>query len=464
MLTYNLNKDLKLPLYEQLYQLIRSDIISGVIRGGDKLPSKRDFAAHLGVSKVTVESAYACLISEGYVYSCEKKGYFAEDNLEIKRQSESYETVKEIEEKFFEIDLLSNSVPNEQFPFSVWSRIMREVIIEYSREILEPIPYNGVAVFREAICKYLFEEKGMNVIPSQVVVGAGSEYLYSLLLKLFGPNKKYGIENPSYHKIKKIYELYNANLNYISIHDNFFDLKSVVQSDIDILHLSPSHNFPTGNIINTKQRHEIISWANEKDGRYIIEDEFDSELRFNSRPLPPMQTLDTHGKVIYVNTFSKTVAPSIRISYMVLPKSLSELYKNKFKFISCTVPSFEQYTLARFISMGHFERHLNRMKKYYKLLREDLQKAFDSINFNGKCKIVESIAGLHFVIKIATSLTDNEIKEKLYSKGIRVGFMSDYYYDNIHCNGEMLINYSGLTVEKFSFASKELNKILEESK
>lgn len=463
MLTYNLNKDLKLPLYEQLYQFIRADIISGVIKGGEKLPSKRDFASHLGVSKVTVESAYSCLISEGYVYSIEKVGYFAEENLVIRSDNKSYESVKENDTKIFNVDLLSNSVPNEQFPFSVWSRIMREVIFEYSREILDPIQYNGTLVFREAICKYLFEEKGMNVAPSQVVVGAGSEYLYSLLIKLLGTEKKYGIENPSYHKIKKIYELHNANVSYIDVCNNSIDLKSVIQADINVLHLSPSHNFPTGSIINIKQRYEIISWANERVDRYIIEDEFDSELRFNSRPLPPMQTLDTQDKVIYINTFSKTVAPSIRISYMVLPSSLADIYESKFKFISCTVPSFEQYILAKFISMGYFERHLNRMKKYYKLLREELQEVFESINLNGKCKIVESVAGLHFMLKLESDFSNDVIKQKLALEGIRVGFMSDYYHDNRLCNGEILINYSGLTVDKFTFFLRELKIILEEN-
>lgn len=456
MLTYIFNKNSKVSLYEQLYQFIKDDIIEGIIEGGQKLPSKREFAAHLGVSKVTVENAYNSLVSEGYVYSLEKKGYYAERGLSIPRVKSAALKQEDKTEKTYDIDLSSNTVPTSKFPFSAWSKLMREQILNYSTELLDPLPYNGAASLRKAISNYLFQERGMNVSPSSIIIGAGSEYLYSLIIRLLGNDKIYGIETPSYHKIQKVYKMNSAVCRPIKLTNDGIDKSLLYESGADVIHISPSHNFPTGYVMNVRNRHEVISWANSTDGRYIIEDDFDSELRFSGKPLQPLQTLDTMGKVIYINTFSKTISPSFRIGYMVLPESLSEKYKNELGFNSCTVPSFEQYTLAEFIEKGYYERHINRMKKYYRVLRNDLLEAFNISGVSNKASIIEAGAGLHFSLKLDTEIPDKYIKEKMEERGVKVSFLSDY-------DGEehiLIVNYSGLNSEKFASFLLYLNDII----
>ena len=460
MFTFVLDRKSGVPLYEQLYKHIRSEILSGNIEGGEKLPSKRELAAHLGVSKVTAEAAYSSLISEGYVYSLEKKGYYCEKDLSIPEKSGGTVLCNSPIVKSFDVDLSSNTVPTDKFPFSVWSKLMREMINSYSRELLEPIPFNGAEALRTAICRYLMNERGMNVTPDRIVIGAGSEYLYGQIIRLLGTEKIYGIENPSYHKIKKVYDMNGADYRLIPVGKNGIDIDYLTKSDVDIVHISPSHNFPTGSVMDAKARHDILTWALNKGDAYIIEDDFDSELRFSGLPIPPLQTLDTDNKtVIYINTFSKTISPSIRIGYMILPPELSEKYQNKLGFNSCTVPSFEQFTLAEFLDSGHFERHINRMKKYYKTLRNNLFEVLDNSKLAEYSSVCEQEAGLHFILKINCKMTDEEIKSAMADRGVRVAFMSDYYADASQSSGEMLINYSGLSVEGFSKAVEILYEI-----
>ncbi|MBR5112900.1 MAG: PLP-dependent aminotransferase family protein [Clostridia bacterium] len=460
MLTYVFERNSKSPLYEQLYILIKADILSGNIKGGDRLPSKREFAAHLGISKVTVEAAYSALISEGYVYSLEKRGYYCEKNLALPQGSVSRPAVKAEKQAGVSIDLSSNTVPRDQFPFSVWSRLMREITLNYSRELLDPIPFEGSLILRNALCAYLLSERGMSVTPDRIFIGAGSEYLYTQLIRLFGSDKIYGIENPSYHKISKVYAMNGAKYRLLDIGGKEPLEDKLSQSGTDIIHISPSHNFPTGSVMGAKARHEIITWANEKPGRFIIEDDFDSELRFEGRPIPPMQTLDSAGKVIYINTFSKTISPALRIGYMVLPEKLAEEYRQRLSFNSCTVSSFEQFALADFISNGYFERHLNRTKKYYRVLRECLLDVYSKSELNIKSTLKESQAGLHFTLKLETDIPDSEIKSKLLQKEIKAAFMSDYCSAPLEYPHELLVNYSGLDADKFSLALSAIYEII----
>ena len=361
MLTYTFEKDSKASLYEQLYRMIRDDITSGKIEAGSKLPSKRSFSEHLGVSKVTVEAAYSLLIAEGYIYSVEKKGYYAEQvgivPFTQPRNEEAAPPVK------YEANLKSNGVSLKYFPFSVWAKLMREVTLNYSRELMEPVPYNGALCLREAICEYLAENRGMRVLPSQVIIGAGTEYLYGLIIQLLGFDKKVAIENPSYSRISAVYRSHGVDCLYVDMENDGISIDGLYRSGADVVHISPAHHFPTGTVTTQKRRHEILEWASEKDSRYIIEDEYDSEFRFVGKPISPMQVSDANGKVIYINTFSKTIAPSIRISYMILPPALAREYEKRLGFYSCTVPLFEQLVLAELLESGDYERHIRRTRR-----------------------------------------------------------------------------------------------------
>lgn len=463
MLTYVLDKNNKMPLYEQLYLKIRNDISSGKIESGARLPSKRMLSEHLGISKVTVESAYAQLIAEGYIYSVEKKGYYAE-KVAVLRSAlpENKIAVVQEEKKDFSADLKSNGVSLGHFPFSVWSKLMREITLDFSSELMASVPYNGALSLREAICSYLAENRGMNVLPSQVVVGAGTEYLYGLIVQLLGFDKRFALENPSYGKISKVYSAFGAECVFVDMDSEGVNIRSLEESKAQVLHISPAHHFPTGIVTQQKRRYEILEWASVQNDRFIIEDEYDSEFRFQGKPISPMQTADINGKVIYINTFSKTIAPSIRISYMILPPVLAEKYYEKLGFYSCTVPAFEQYTLARFISDGYFERHISRMKRYYRVLRDEIVLMIKNSPVAGKSRIMESDSGLHFILEIDTEKSDEEITEFCLKKGIRISFLSEYYHNNPekYCH-QVLINYSGINKEDFSKALECLNYVIE---
>ena len=285
----------------------------------------------------------------------------------------------------------------------------------------------------------------MHVDPDNILVGAGTDFLYNLLVQLLGRDKRYGVEEPGYGKIQRIYEAAGASCNLLSLDSQGVDPEDL--GDTQVLHISPSHHFPSGIVTSHSRRQQLLNWAAENDDRWIIEDDYDSEFRFHAHPLPAMHTLDGAGKVIYLNTFSKTLAPSIRISYMVLPQQLMDTYRKQLGFYSCTVPSFEQYTLERFISRGYFEKHINRMRKLYKSIRNRVVTAVSQCSAAEHLTILEEHAGLHFLLQVALPMTDAQLTESCRQLGLRVAPLSSYYRapeENSHC---LVINYSGLTEE-----------------
>ena len=454
MLTYELKKSPGVPLYEALYRCIRSDILSGVLKAGDKLPSKRALAENLEISKITVETAYNQLLTEGYIRSQEKVGYFVEA-VERPAAKLLAATVPEKQPAApVLLDLTANGT--EQFPFSVWSKLQREVMLDYGEKLLLPLPHQGIPSLRQAIAAHLAAFRGMEVAPENILIGAGTDFLYNLLIQLLGRDMIYAVEEPGYGKIRKIYAA-----GGVECHSAPMDAQGVLPDRLgsaDILHISPSHHFPTGIVTPVSRRQELLSWA-KSGGKWIIEDDYDSEFRFDAHPMPAMQSLDGE-RVIYMNSFSKSLAPSIRISYMVLPAALMATFREKLGFYSCTVPSFEQYTLARFLSRGHFEKHINRMRKFYKNRRNRVVSALENCAFSDKLTILEQDAGLHFLLKVDTEMSDQALTERLEKAGIRVRSLSSYYHDrseNLHC---LVVNYSGLKEEALEQALASVKDIM----
>ena len=439
MLTYELKKSPGVPLYEALYRCIRQDILSGKLSAGDKLPSKRALAVHLEVSKITVETAYNQLLAEGYIASREKVGYFVEALHAQNAPSVWKEASQDANPSL--IDLTGDSPSH--FPFSVWSKLQREVMLDLGEGLLLPVHKQGLPALRNAIARHLNQFRGMQVDPDNILIGAGTDFLYNLLVQLLGREKCYGVEEPGYSKIQKIYEAAGASCNLLTLDKDGVDPEDL--ADTQVLHISPSHHFPSGIVMSSSRRQELLRWVNRKEDRWIIEDDYDSEFRFNAHPMPALHTLNGGEKVIYLNTFSKTLAPSIRISYMVLPGTLMDEFRRKLGFYSCTVPSFEQYTLERFISRGHFEKHINRMRKLYKSIRNRVVSAVSKCSAAEYLTILEEHAGLHFLLQIALPLTDAQLVAKCRELGLRVAALSSYYRfpeENSHC---LVINYSGLT-------------------
>lgn len=443
MLTYELKKRPGLPLYESLYRCIREDILSGKLTPDQKLPSKRALCANLQVSKITVEGAYNQLLDQGYIRSQEKVGYFVED---IHRQA-ARPVIEALpkQPKDTLIDLTGNG--SVRFPFSVWSKLQREVMLDLGEKLLLPLDNQGLPELRAAIARHLAQFRGMVVDPQNILIGAGTDFLYNLLIQLLGRDKRYGVEEPGYGKIRKIYAAGGATCLEIPLDDQGVNPENL--NDTQVLHISPSHHYPTGLVTSLSRRQTLLNWAKEKADRYIIEDDYDSEFRFAAHPLPSMQSLDRAGKVIYMNTFSKTLAPSIRISYMILPEALMHQFRERLSFYGCTVPSFEQHTLARFLDKGHFEKHINRMRKFYKSQRNRVVDMIARCPYSHKLAILEENAGLHFLLQVSTHLSPEQLIEKFRCAGMQVQALSSFYHSRIpeQAKKQLIINYSGLSSE-----------------
>lgn len=463
MLTYALHPDSKTPLYEQLYEHVKADLLQGVLKSGERLPSKRKLAEHLGVSVVTVETAYGQLAAEGYVRSVEKRGYFAAQIDEVlpRPAPAAFVPDDEPEPECF-MDLKSNHIDAGQFPFSVWAKMMRDALLEQDKRLLLPLKYNGVPELRGAIADYLYQARGMQVHPEQILVGAGTEYLYNLLIQLLGRERLYAVEDPGYRTVARIYQVNGASYVPIPIDRQGLSVRALENTNVDVVHISPSHHYPTGIVMPVARRQELLRWAAAEPDRYIIEDDYDSEFRFVGRPIPTLFSADEGERVIYINTFSKTIAPSIRISYLILPPHLLARYREQLGFYACTVPSFEQYTLARFIESGSFERHIARMKKRYRLRRDEVIAAIRNSPLAGRCTVYEEDAGLHFLVRADTSLSDETLKARSLERGIRISCLSDYVYrENPAYDHIFVMNYTGIDPQKLPEAMERLSAALE---
>ena len=437
MLTYELKKTPGLALYEALYRCIRADILSGKLAPGTKLPSKRSLAANLEVSKITVETAYSRLLEEGYIRSAEKVGYFVEA---IHPSAAAAASVPQPE-----APEPAGEGP-EKFPFSVWSRLQREVMLDYGPRLLQSMPHQGVRELRVAIARHLSGFRGMTVDPENILIGAGTDFLYNLLIQLLGQDKVYALEDPGYSKIRQIYAA--GGVRSIPVPMDSEGIRPDCLENARVVHISPAHHFPTGLVMSVQRRQELLRWARERRG-YIIEDDYDSEFRFHTHPKPTLLSLDRDGRVIYMNTFSKTLAPSIRIGYMVLPPSLMARFRENLGFYSCTVSSFEQYTLARFLDRGHFEKHINRMRKFYRSRRNRVLEALRSCPFADKLTIHEEDAGLHFLLKVDTHLSDEALAAEAARAGLPLRTLSSYYHGS-HTPSQthtLVVNYAAIREE-----------------
>ena len=456
MFTYDMSKVGANSLYHYLYQCIKKDIESGKILAEERLPSKRNLAQNLGISVVTVENAYAQLLAEGYIYSLPKKGFFVADinaTAEIqsghKRKPKRTRRLPEISEESehtnpkYIADFASNGSDIDAFPFSTWAKITREVLCEKQKDLLQVSPGVGTLELRRSIAKMLREFRNIHVSPEQIVIGAGTDYLYGLLVQLLGFDKCYAVEDPGYGKISKLYSQYGINVNYIPIEgENFVDaLKS---SNADIVHISPAHHFPTGKVMPVGERYRLLSWAAESQKRYIVEDDYDSEFRMTGKPIPALQNIDVTEKVIYLNTFSKTMTSAIRLSYMVLPPHLAEKFHNELSFYSCTVSNLDQYVLAKFIDLGYYETHINRMRNLYRAKRDVLLSAINKSKLSKVARIYEEDAGLHFILEVNTTCTDVEFCNRARIRGVNIRALSEYYFEAEPSQHKFVVNYSSV--------------------
>ena len=351
---YIININDRIPAYIQLYQQLRDDIVGRTYIYGSKLPSKRLIAEETGVSVITVEHAYALLCDEGYIESRERSGYFVifriEDGFAVPAKTAGVP-----------LENHKNNTSSYSFPYSVLAKTMRSVITDMPHAVMQKSPNKGCEVFRQAIAQYLARSKGIRANPEKIIIGSGSEYLYGLIVELFGYEKIYGIESPSYQKIEQVYRSCNVSVEQLKLGADGIDSDSLWNSKADILHISPYRSYPSGVSASASKRYEYLKWA-EKGQRYMVEDDFESEFSVSKKPEESLFAHTTKDNVIYMNTFSKTISPALRVGYMVLPEHLVTEFENRLGFYSNTVPTYIQLVLARLIANGDFERHINRVR------------------------------------------------------------------------------------------------------
>ena len=424
MQTYTLDRSGASPLYEQLYRALKADILSGALPGGSRLPSGRALAEHLGLSRVTVETAYAQLLAEGYLTSRPRAGYFVEQLT----PQELPPRVSEPEAQPPEPET-AQSRSAQLFPFSVWARLMRGVLLDRRQELLRPAPDAGLPALRQAVAAELYRQRGVHVSPEQVYIGAGAEYFYNLLIQFFGHGRVYALENPGHRKIARVYQANQVAVRPIGMDADGVIPELLEQSGAEVLHISPSHHYPTGTVTPITRRQALMRWLTAQPGRYLIEDDYDSEFRFSGLPIPTIQSMDRSGRVIHMNTFSRTISPSLRISYMILPRTLLPQWQAAMGFYSCTVPSFEQMTLTRFLAEGYFEKHLSRMKKHYRAVRAQLFSVLHTPQAVRQCAVHDTDAGLHLVLELKNAPEPEALRALLRQSGLPDALLSDFFLD-----------------------------------
>jgi len=463
MLTYHLDPHSKTPLYEQLYRAVRADIMSGTLAGGTRLPSKRQLAANLRVSQITVETAYGQLLAEGYIVSEPRRGYFVQKQLAAPAQAQAPKaaaphphTAPADDCKY---DFRTNIVDTGCFPFATWARLSRSVLSEYSDRLLRATDPCGAAELRGQIARYLYDFRGINISPDNILVGAGSEYLMHLVIQLLGRERVYALENPGYRKLYQIFSDNGAAVRPLPLDKSGLRADALAASDASVVYLTPSHHFPLGTVMPAARRMEILRWASAAPGRYIIEDDYDSEFRYASRPIPALGELDHAGRVVYVNTFAKSLSPSLRIGYLVLPDALMARYHERFSLYSSTVPSFDQHTLAAFMRTGGFERHISRSRKVYQARRDALMTALDRELADLPHEVSRSEAGLHLLLHMRNGMLERELIERASAAGVRVYGLSAYYTPPVKPpKATLVLGYAGLTEQQINEAAALLRQ------
>ena len=456
-LTISLDTRSRIPLYEQIYDYIKTDIQSGRIPYGEKLPSTRFLSKHLEVSRSTVELAYEQLLSEGYIESVPYKGFFVAqiDELYHLKKDKPQPQRERKEARRYRYDFTPNGVDLKSFPYNVWRKLSKDILLDDRTELFRSGDSQGEYGFRSAICSYLYQARGVDCTPDQIIVGAGSDYILMLLGMILGMDHTIAFEDPTYKQAYRMAGGMSYNRIPVSMDKNGMKVTELEKSGADIAYVTPSHQYPTGVIMPIRRRMELLKWACEEQGRYIVEDDYDSEFRYKGKPIPALKGYDASDKVIYLGTFSKSIAPAIRLSYMVLPKPLQEAYEQKARFVNSTVSKVDQLIVQKFIEEGYYERHLNKTRALYKsrhdVLIEELRPMADI------CTISGENAGVHLLLTFQNGMTEEELIDRAAREDIRVYGLSDYRIkENCKEKATILLGYANLTEEQIRKAARLL--------
>ncbi len=463
-MTIELKVDSEKCLYEQIYEHVRAEIERGKLLSGERLPSTRALAEYLQISRSTVDFAYEQLVSEGYIEARPYKGYFVcrleelpENAMVRKAQNGQQGTAaKELQGSVADnllptIDFYPNGLDMSAFPFGVWKKITRNILSDSNKELFSLGESQGDYDLRQTIGRYLYSSRGVNCTPDQIVVGAGNDYLLLMLEKLLGRHAGIAMENPTYKRAYKIFKSFAYNIEIVKMDENGMSAEDLRTKPVKAAYVMPSHQYPTGTTMPIGRRMELLKWAAEAEDRYLIEDDYDSEFRYRGKPIPSLQGADVNGKVIYIGTFSKAIAPAIRVSYMVLPPTLLEKYRKECNFYSSTVSRIDQRILNEFIRDGYFERYLNKARKIYREKHDVLLQELKP--FQKKFKISGENAGLHLLLTAKDDrLTETELVRRAAEVGVKVYALSDAFIgekESANVNAPtVILGYAGLKKEQ----------------
>lgn len=459
-ITINLDSGSNVPLYEQIYSYIKSEIQKGQIPCHEKLPSTRALSRYLDVSRSTVDLAYEQLMSEGYIESVPCKGYFVLQIDELyKFVQKAVETKVEpdVRKKKYDYDFTPSGIDLKSFPYNAWRKLSKDILMDDQSQMFRLGDPQGEYGLRSAICSYLHQARGVNCTPGQIVVGAGNDYLLMLLSTVLGNKYKVAFENPTYKQAYRLFKNLSYDVYTVDMDKSGMEVAKLSEMDIDLAYVMPSHQYPLGVVMPIKRRMQLLGWAGEREGRYIIEDDYDSEFRYKGKPIPALQGYDVNEKVIYLGTFSRSIAPAIRMSYMVLPLPLLELYKKKSRFLNTTVSKVDQMIVQRFIEEGYYERHLNKTRALYKSRHDTLLNSLKPLSL--RCRISGENAGVHFLLTFDKRNEEDLIREAL-EHNIKVYGLSEYYIDlPPKDQATILLGYANMTEENLQKAARTLNEI-----
>lgn len=421
MLLLSLHRDTSKPLYEQLYEEIKEAIVHQKIAVGEKLPSKRQLSDFLNISQTTIEIAYAQLLAEGYITSKPRVGYFVESIEELPFIEKTQVTTEREPKRAYPIDFSPSKIDEDSFPFTTWRKYAKDLLDIHSKELLQIGDRQGEYELRVQIAHYLYQSRGIHCTAEQIVIGSGTEQLMPLILRLFDMSY-IALENPGYSAMLRNQFAYP--LIPIHVDEEGLQVEQLEQTSANLVYITPSHQFPTGAVLSAARRAQLLKWATKEVSRYIIEDDYDSEFRYIGKPIPALHSLDQNDKVIYMSTFTKSLMPSLRVAYFVLPPTLLARYNDIVDYYSVTVPRFDQHILANFMKDGHFSKHLNRMRKIYRKkhdkLISTLTKHYPTITVAG------DVAGMHILIGVPHSKSEFELQQIAKNNGIAITPVSHY--------------------------------------
>jgi len=468
----NLDKSNSTPLYIQIYQELKEKILSGELLVNEKLPSKRRMAEDNNISQNTVMNSYAQLLTEGFIISEERRGYFIanikyqykfnhlkneDDEAKIERENTQKNEYRQVK-----YDLTQSTPDKNLFPFSVFSKLLRSLFQNSGEKLLAEGSGQGIESLRQSIQHYLSNSRGVPCSKEQIIVGPSSEFLLSILIQLIEEDIVFGIEDPGYQGFSPLMNRLNIPVESIPVDKEGVQIEKLVKSRINLLSVTSNHQFPTGSVMPLRRRQELLSWASEKKNTYIIENDYDSEFKYSGIPVPSLKYLDENNKVVHLGSFTRVLSPSIRMSYLVLPKKLLEIYHKKFAFHSSSISSVMQWGINDFIEKGHFETHLNRSKTFYKNKRDQVISKIHQMD--SRAEIYGNRAGLHLLIKPSFSFDGYSFKKKAKAKGIKVNLLSDYSKQkNKDFENTLFFSFSSIEKEEISEVVEQIFSLLKGS-